>query len=129
MDFSQRTGQLIRLKTDWPDAMTGMRFPTMESYQQQTAGTEPVFTGLPAVAPRTYLGNLLGHPNTRVWDAKQVVVFYVLGAFPRSEPDVLSKPLWVIHVAGIPHLTLTSLPGLSREQLRLGQRDGGKNDL
>jgi hypothetical protein len=116
MDFSERTGQLVRLKTDWPDDLPGSRFPTMESYEQQTPGLEPVFVGLPEDPPRSYLVDALGNGLANVWNAKQVVVFYVMGAFPASRPEVLAKPLWVVHVAGIPHLSIRMPPGLSPEQ-------------
>jgi hypothetical protein len=117
MDFCERTGNLIRLKTDWPGDLPGVRFPTIGSYQLQTPGTEPVFLSLPEVPPKIRLSEALGKAHASVVEAKQIVIFYVLAAFPEKKPESLAKDLWVVHLAGIPPPVAKPLPGLSAEQL------------
>lgn len=118
--YSERRGMLIALITPWPENTPGDPLPPPEVYEKTIGRSDPIFTGIPDTPPKLSLLEALGNDGSRAFQAKQVVVYYVLAAYPSiNRPP---RPSWVIHAQGIPHIwTSGAGPGASaavKEQVR-----------
>jgi hypothetical protein len=112
--FSAKTGQLLRLVSDSPENLPSGPFPSLKDYEN---GFWLTFKSISANPPKTSLLDVLGNTWAQMWSAKQIVVYYVLGQVRGTPP----RPLWIVHVLGIPPAIL-SRPVPPQFQGRLTQK-------
>ena len=124
MDFSERTGNMVRLLTRWPEDVSGTPFSALAPERKRVeGGWIKKLGGLPRIAPKVSLLQALGEQNTHATLAKQVVVYYVLA---RVQPAGDERPYWIIDVLEIPPIPLSrGRPGPTRYRSVIDSVTGG----
>jgi len=123
-----RTGQVMEVRSPEPEDDPSLPpLYDLQSYEQALRSTSVWFTGLPDSPPKVTLSEALQKISSSV--AKQIVAYYVIekkttpelgyimdGLTDDEIKERLEKPLWIVHLRGIPGFVPPAPRGFEEEE-------------